>query len=247
MSSRSAYARKKATDAKSKKPSSHSHPPSPPSSNSDDHIPDFPLPPGYAGHSTINPRHLAQTPQMNDLHRGGWGHNGMHMMIGDTRRDVYMSRQFASPTYEWTLTRRTPVSPSLRTEEYSAIEKSGLRSLLDKRSDGVRRGLANTFSFRKKEKDDEMHRGSSVDRPWSEASTASSPVLHQEENYSLDRYIHAPLPQNYPLPSPPSPQSPWSISQSPQSVCSIPPSGPPPKKKLPPIPSSGVKRRGVDS
>src|ERR1700761_7696883 len=45
--------------------------------------------------------------------------------------------------------------PVIKTEDVSGIEKSGLRSMLDKKSDEVRKGLAKTFAFgRKKDKID---------------------------------------------------------------------------------------------
>ncbi|ROT36551.1 hypothetical protein SODALDRAFT_335651 [Sodiomyces alkalinus F11] len=42
---------------------------------------------------------------------------------------------------------------TLRTEDVSGIERSGLRSMLDKKSEGVRKGIAKTLAFRKKDKD----------------------------------------------------------------------------------------------
>ncbi|SPO02081.1 uncharacterized protein DNG_04754 [Cephalotrichum gorgonifer] len=43
---------------------------------------------------------------------------------------------------------------TLRTEDVSGIEKSGLRSVIDRKSDGVRKGIAKTFTFKKKGKED---------------------------------------------------------------------------------------------
>ncbi|KAK4098078.1 hypothetical protein N658DRAFT_509872 [Parathielavia hyrcaniae] len=42
-----------------------------------------------------------------------------------------------------------PMRPTVRTEDISGIEKSGLRSALDKKSDEVRKGLAKAFMFKK--------------------------------------------------------------------------------------------------
>lgn len=45
--------------------------------------------------------------------------------------------------------------PNIRTEDVSGIEKSGLRSAVDKKSEGVRRGLVKAFTFGKNKKKDE--------------------------------------------------------------------------------------------
>lgn len=42
--------------------------------------------------------------------------------------------------------------PVIKTDDVSGIERSGLRTALDKKSDGVRKGLAKAFTFRKKDK-----------------------------------------------------------------------------------------------
>ncbi|KAK8075594.1 hypothetical protein PG997_010257 [Apiospora hydei] len=45
-----------------------------------------------------------------------------------------------------------PRKPTIRTEDVSGIERSGLRSAIDKRSDGVRKGLSKALGFAKKSK-----------------------------------------------------------------------------------------------
>lgn len=65
---------------------------------------------------------------------------------GDLRRDAYSPvdlDEFGYPRQR---------RPTIKTEDVSGIERSGLRSMIDKRSDGVRKGIAKTFAFRKKEK-----------------------------------------------------------------------------------------------
>ncbi|KAM5350616.1 hypothetical protein ACJ41O_007121 [Fusarium nematophilum] len=242
MSSRSAYGRKKATEAKQKKTGgNNSRPPSTTSSSHDDHIPDFPLPPGPAGPSITSPRYPNQMPQIAEPFIGGrrgWPQGGQ-MMVPDPRRDAYTSNQLVSPTEDWIYGRqRRPTLPGLRTEEVSGIEKSGLRNMLDKQSDSVRKGLAKTFAFRKKDKEDEVGRRGSVDRPESAATTRAGNVPRHDEDHGYDKYVSVPVPTaptptpySYPqpqLPSPPSPNDPWSVS----------PIGPPPQSKLPPIPKT---------
>jgi len=75
--------------------------------------------------------------------------------------------------------------PAIKTEDVSGIEKSGLRSMLDKKSDGVRKGLAKTFAFKKKDKrqqEIERERGMEF-RPQSSATVRP---LHGASVYSGD-------------------------------------------------------------
>ncbi|KAF7553948.1 hypothetical protein G7Z17_g3287 [Cylindrodendrum hubeiense] len=251
MSGRSAIARKKKTEVRPRKGSSHGRPESATSSNPDDMnaIPDFPLPPVPAGAAgPTSPQYLnfqgPMVTQMNDprFAAQGWGNNmpmhpgsgqPMMMMVPDPR---YMAAQPGPPADGWGYNR--PRKPSVKLDEVSAIEKSGLRSMLDKRSDDVRVRLAKTFAFRKKDKEDDegthVRRGS-VERPPSAATVRPGTVMGNDENQGYDRYLQplqtAPpqMPYQYqhqPLPSPPSPQNPWDTK----------PIGPPPTTKLPPIP-----------
>ncbi|KAK7424007.1 hypothetical protein QQZ08_008831 [Neonectria magnoliae] len=233
MSGRSAIARKKKTETKPRKGSSHGRPASATSSNHDD-IPDFPLPP-LPG--PISPQYLNfQTPMvtpMPDPRYAAMPGQPM-MMMSDPR---YMAAQPGPPPEDWAYNNR-PRKTSVKAEE-SGIEKSGLRSMLDKRSDGVRKGLANAFAFRKKEREDHAPSGrrGSTERPPSAATVRPGTVMGQDDNHAYDRYPHpiqtAPPPMGYQfpnqsLPSPPSPQNPWDTK----------PIGPPPTTKLPPIPQS---------
>ncbi|KAI5458253.1 hypothetical protein BGZ63DRAFT_363665 [Mariannaea sp. PMI_226] len=151
-----------------------------------------------------------------------------------------MAGQVAYPPADWGHGR--PRKSSVKEEEdVSGIEKSGLRSMLDKKSDGVRRGLAKTFAFRKKENNDEasQERRGSADRPPSSATVrtgSSSTKDEANKNYERNQRIvppiqtaPPPIPYQYQqqsLPSPPSPLNPWDTK----------PMGPPPTSKLPPIP-----------
>lgn len=255
MSGRSAIARKKKTEVRPRNGSSNGRPASATSSNHSDPnaIPDFPLPPlpaGVAG--PTSPQYLNfQAPMVTQMGGDpryaaqGWGNNmAMHggpptpmMMVPDPR---YMAAMQQAPPADWAYNR--PRKPSVKTDEVSNIEKSGLRSRLDKRSDDVRRGLAKTFAFRKKDKEDEAPgaRRGSVERPPSAATVRPGTVMgydenHGHENQGYDKFLMPiqtappPMPYQYqqqPLPSPPSPQNPWDTK----------PIGPPPTTKLPPIP-----------
>lgn len=233
MSGRSAIARKKVTATKQKQNESASRPRSTTTvSSNDDLLPDFPMPP--MGTSASYPRYANQLPQIQIGEpspgiRGGWNPPESPMMRGDTRRDVHMSNLITSSD-AWPPRRVT--LPEQRIEDGSGIERSGLRTILDKRSDDFRKGLAKTFAFRKKDKEGER-RGSS-DRPPSVANTLPSTTSSQEEGQTHAQYSPmmiqtAPTPTPYassqhPLPSPPSPQT------------LLPPIGPPPTTKLPAIP-----------
>ncbi|KAH6667059.1 hypothetical protein F5X68DRAFT_216984, partial [Plectosphaerella plurivora] len=130
--------------------------------------------------------------------------------------------------------------PTLNTEDVSGIERSGLRSLLDKKSDGVRKGLAKTFTFKKKDRQDAR---SPEFRPPSVATIATvrGPTAHA---------------QGYPGGASPSPPNDFHNQFSPPDAMPVPmpsrqqsqrqgpeyqwdpsaPTSPPPASRLPPIP-----------
>ncbi|KAJ4246635.1 hypothetical protein NW762_013578 [Fusarium torreyae] len=124
-------------------------------------------------------------------------------------------------------------------EESSTIEKSGLRTIIDKRSDEVRKGIAKTFTFRKKEKEEDLsERDSAESRPSAETIQPNI-IPSPNENHGWDAQSLAQTettvvstssytPSQYLLASSPSTNLPWSI----------PPAGPPPTAKLPPIPQT---------
>lgn len=119
----------------------------------------------------------------------------------------------------------------------SGIERSGLRSILDKRSDDVRKGLTKAFTFKKKEKDS-AGGGTSLDRPESAATVRGL----EGDGFGYDEYSTGSSSQRPPMPhqfssyshpnphqlSPASPQDPREMTWP----------GPPPSSKLPPIPQS---------
>ncbi|KAF7548913.1 hypothetical protein G7046_g8508 [Stylonectria norvegica] len=250
MSGRSAHVRKKKPDPPKKgKEANYSRPQSSvPSLDDAASLSEFPLPPGPVGTGigTTNARLLKfsdQTPHGVDLiadPRGhGWGGAGMA-----DPRNVYTP---GPPVDDYGYEYGRPRRPTLKTEDVSGIERSGLRNLLDKRSDGVRKGLAKTFAFRKKDKDD--GRPSSGDRPQSAATLRQNNYQNgqdearRQNDYTSMATVTAPLPMSYPgyqhqnqhqqhhqLPSPSSPPN--------MALWDTPPMGPPPTTKLPPIPFS---------
>lgn len=117
----------------------------------------------------------------------------------------------------------------------SGIERSGLRSILDKRSDDVRKGLTKAFTFKKKEKD---YGGgvTPLDRPESAATVRG----FDGDGFGYDEYSpgssfqRPPMPHQYPTYSYPSPHQ--LSPTSPQDPREMSWPGPPPSTKLPPVP-----------
>ncbi|KAJ4292912.1 hypothetical protein N0V88_005574 [Collariella sp. IMI 366227] len=142
MSGRSAYVRKKATEPKSgDRTGSRGRAKSSASS----------------GNSTINGYPIATIPSprhqrdwhANVPHHAAQHYGGPSGMGFEGRGEGYTSRAYRPPNdFAYGRARR----PTLNTEDTSTIEKSGLRSALDKRSDEVRKGLAKAFTFKKKDK-----------------------------------------------------------------------------------------------
>lgn len=132
--------------------------------------------------------------------------------------------------------------PSEPDADGTAIERSGFRNMMDKRSDGVRRGLAKTFAFKKKEKDDFVSR---LDRPESQATVRQGTLGLDTDGYGYDDYQPTPcmgmqrplLPHQYPSFQQPPHHQPYPVS--PQEPPEMKWPGPPPSTKLPPIPQGG--------
>ncbi|KAK0721379.1 hypothetical protein B0T21DRAFT_386259 [Apiosordaria backusii] len=91
----------------------------------------------------------------------------------DGRRDGASTSQRNRPLNDFAYARvRRPV---IKTEDVSGIEKSGLRSMIDKRSDDFRKGLAKTFAFKKKDKKGRDAEKTGDFRPESSATVRPSP------------------------------------------------------------------------
>ncbi|GKU00286.1 hypothetical protein FLAG1_02408 [Fusarium langsethiae] len=243
MSARSAYARKKTTQAKGKDPVKHGRAQSiaATSSSGESIYVDTSYPPSSP--FTSSPRYPPPIPQYAAMpvgNRGEWQGRGNPMTAPDWNRDAYLSNQLASPTEDWVhgRTRRATMP-----EEYSTIEKSGLRSIIDKRSDDVRKTIAKTFTFRKKEKDEEpLDEDDESSRPSADTiqpRVIPSPGLSPTESRGWDIQPAAPTESRLPSVSSSTPSQ-YLLSPSPRSQvsCNIPLAGPPPTSKLPPIPQA---------
>ncbi|KAK3934302.1 hypothetical protein QBC46DRAFT_325326 [Diplogelasinospora grovesii] len=147
----------------------------------------------------------------------------------DGRREATNTPQFSGPLEDFAYARaRRPV---IKTEDVSGIEKSGLRSMLDKKSDEVRKGLAKTFAFKKKDKKEHDMEKMMDFRPQSAATVrgpahASNQAGDGDTGYDADSY----LPVQHPGNSRQHPGQPWDESGSLVS--------PPPSTKLPPVPQA---------
>ncbi|KAF4983935.1 hypothetical protein FZEAL_760, partial [Fusarium zealandicum] len=197
----------------------------------------MPLPLAPVGRSITHPRYPRQLPQAVDPTisiETSWAAPNSPVMMDDSR-SYASSGNFAlhsdEPAHDQP---RRPSLSTLKAGHTGTIEKSGLRYMIDKHSGDVRKGIAKTFGFRKKDKDEGAGKRDIIDAPPS--ITQPRAVEEQHERHSYGRYTPAPMskaqtpspyvPSQYPLPSPPSPHTLWNMS----------PVGPPPTSKLPPTP-----------
>ncbi|KAK8016861.1 hypothetical protein PG993_015050 [Apiospora rasikravindrae] len=162
MSGRSAYARKiketKATEkgGVSTRGRAKSTGSSRSSERDDATISDYPMPHG-TGYGTTNARFLKfseprrETDPMRlrgELTNFSNQSSGSQNSGGSAGRRDGMGYQDHMSGYAYA----KPTKPTIRTEDVSGIERSGLRSAIDKRSDGVRKGLSKALGFAKKSK-----------------------------------------------------------------------------------------------
>ncbi|KAK7987210.1 hypothetical protein PG988_002198 [Apiospora saccharicola] len=180
MSGRSAYARKiKETKATEKGGiSSRGRAKSASSSRSSERddatISENPLPLG-TGYGTTNARFLKFSEPIREedpmrLHFSNQSTSSQYSGGSGTRRDgVSSNTGYQDPMPDYAHTR--PRKPTIKTEDVSGIEKSGLRNVIDKRSDGVRKGLSKAFGFGKKLKkgEDIRPQSSATIRPGDES------------------------------------------------------------------------------
>ncbi|KAK4443858.1 hypothetical protein QBC34DRAFT_310145 [Podospora aff. communis PSN243] len=120
--------------------------------------------------------------------------------------------------------------PAIKTEDVSGIEKSGFRSILDKKSDGVRKGIAKAFTFKGKDKKSPDAERMPDFRPMSSATVRPNqpnPVNYSSSGDLQDGYDA----DTSPVFSGSSQANPWDDSGSLVA--------PPPSSKLPPIPAAG--------
>ncbi|KAK1997587.1 hypothetical protein LX36DRAFT_608499, partial [Colletotrichum falcatum] len=172
MSGRSAYVRKKITQTEKEKSRARANAAGTLGDHDDLSIPDFPLPqtgaslPVGTGIGTTNARFLKFSEPPRDVKSGTPSIGSGSGSSEGGRRDAASGGPLDD--FAYARARR----PTIKTEDVSGIEKSGLRSRLDKKSDDVRRGLAKTFNFKRKEKEPEF-------RPESVATVR--PGQHQQQ------------------------------------------------------------------
>ncbi|KAK1512261.1 uncharacterized protein CCOS01_14501 [Colletotrichum costaricense] len=152
MSGRSAYVRKKITQAEKEKARARSNTGGIIGEYEDLTIPEFPLPqtgaslPVGTGIGTTNARFLKFSEPPRDIKPGTPSIGSGSGSSEGGRRDGS-----SGPLDDFAYARAR--RPTIKTEDVSGIEKSGLRSRLDKKSEDVRRGLAKTFTFKRKDKE----------------------------------------------------------------------------------------------
>lgn len=140
-------------------------------------------------------------------------------------------------------------APSEDDDVSLAIERSGFRTKLDKRSDDVRRGLAKTFNFRRKDSREEEIPPPVIPFNRPESAATARPNIHSN-GYSYERSPPSMQARHLPyyLSPPPPPQlnqgpyvSPFYTHQSPTSPIGqrdLSQLGPPPAVELPAVPQN---------
>ncbi|KAL6849670.1 hypothetical protein ACO1O0_009213 [Amphichorda felina] len=119
----------------------------------------------------------------------------------------------------------------------TGIEKSGLRSMMDKKSDGVRRGLAKTFTFNKKKETKDSDIASGPGRPGTQTTMRQESAVLDLDGYGFDHYPqHASRMDARPSTQPFHHHEAYPISPLEPSDMRLP--GPPPSSTLPPVPQS---------
>ncbi|KAI1174810.1 hypothetical protein F4777DRAFT_366547 [Nemania sp. FL0916] len=230
MSGRSAYVRKKITDTKTGEKGTGSARGRSKSgstwvSGDDGSIYEHPMPQG-TGFGTTNARLLKFSDPAYDGDSGHYrselanhGNSGSSNDNRDSqsgssendRREGSAPGQGPMPDYAYARARK----PVLKTEDVSGIERSGFRSVVDKRSDDIRKGLTKAFTLGLRKKKEILI----PDRAPSSATIR--PHYHEQDDYDISELPAIPSlrmrdPDNQPIVSPP------------------------PSSKLPPIPPSAA-------
>ncbi|KAG5783353.1 hypothetical protein H9Q73_002970 [Fusarium xylarioides] len=230
MSARSAYARKKTTQAKNRDPVIHGRAQSVATSSSGEELfTDHSIPPNIP--TPIAARFPHQLQPNVSIPMGSRG--GRSMMAPDWNRDAYTSNQYAE---EWVHNKpRRATVP----DEYGTIERSGLRTMLDKQSADIRKTIAKTFTFRKKEKEEEpIDQDSNGSRPSQETlqpTVMPSPSPNESSGWDSQSVARTETTLTS-TSSYATSQSQMPLTPTSQLSFGLPPVGPPPTTKLPPIP-----------
>ncbi|KAI8260233.1 hypothetical protein K4K56_006485 [Colletotrichum sp. SAR 10_98] len=248
MSGRSAYVRKKITQTEKDKARAAANlgPGGVGVDPNDYAIPDFPLPqtgaslPVGTGIGTTNARFLKFSEPPRDVKVGTPSIGSGSGSSEGGRRDGA-----AGPLDDFAYARAR--RPTIKTEDVSGIEKSGLRSRLDKKSEDVRRGLANTFTFKRKNKESEF-------RPESVATVrpgqhhGSAPLSPTEPEYTYEQFNMDTM-QQMQLQMHMQQQHQQQQQQQQQQQMRYQemdlPMSPPPASKLPPVPTTPAIKRWI--
>ncbi|GAW11365.1 hypothetical protein ANO14919_007090 [Xylariales sp. No.14919] len=230
MSGRSAYVRKKITEPKTSEKGvlagvrGRSKSSSARISGDDASVYDHPMPQG-TGLGTTNARLLkfSDPSYDGDVHYRSelatLGNNSSGSQSGGSengRREGGLPNQGPMADYAYARARK----PVLKTEDVSGIERSGFRSVVDKKSDDIRKGLTKAFTLGLKKKK-ELY---VADRAPSSATIRPPPYLDTDD---LDNSEIPSMPAHRP------PTRAWDTDHQP--VIS-----PPPSSKLPPVPLPSV-------
>ncbi|KAF6831451.1 hypothetical protein CPLU01_06736 [Colletotrichum plurivorum] len=244
MSGRSAYVRKKITQTEKEKARARAN-----TAGGGDYddipIPDFPLPqtgaslPVGTGIGTTNARFLkfSEPPRDVKISTPSIG-SGSGSSEGG-RRDGG-----AGPLDDFAYARAR--RPTIKTEDVSGIEKSGLRSRLDKKSEDVRRGLAKTFTFKRKDKEPEFRPESvATVRPNHATHTSGSGSLSPAEpEYTYDQFNMDTMQQMQMQMQIQQMQQMQQMQHMRHQEMDLPMS-PPPASKLPPVPTTPPIKRWI--
>ena len=247
MSGRSAYVRKKITETKANEKAAASNRGRAQSTVSSDDaatIGDYNMPMRQdTGIGTSNGRFLKfsepirEAEPMNYAHMSYGGQsNGSSGGSTDGRRDGLGPQNRPLDDFAYARARR----PNIRTEDVSGIEKSGLRSAVDKKSDGVRRGLVKAFTFGKKNKKEDP---APDQRPPSVATVRPQPGDYDDVNdpYDMAAAHHDQMQQQHmAMQERHRQQQLAEASQEGSSWDGGSLASPPPSAKLPPIPASNT-------
>ncbi|OLN96968.1 hypothetical protein CCHL11_07392 [Colletotrichum chlorophyti] len=242
MSGRSAYVRKKITLTEKDKARARTN--TGPGENYDEFVvPDFPLPqtgaslPVGTGIGTTNARFLKFSEPPRDVKISTPSIGSGSGSSADGRRDVG-----SGPLDDFAYARAR--RPTIKTEDVSGIEKSGLRSRLDKTSDDVRRGLAKTFAFKRNAKDKEPDfRPESVATVRPNLNPHSVPLSPAEGDYTYEQF-NMDAAQQMQLQMQMQMQMQMQQSQMRHQDMDL-PAAPPPSSKLPPVPTTPPIKRWI--
>ncbi|KZL87194.1 hypothetical protein CI238_10285 [Colletotrichum incanum] len=240
MSGRSAYVRKKITQTEKEKARARATAGGIVGDHDDLSIPEFPLPqtgaslPVGTGIGTTNARFLKFSEPPRDVKPGTPSIGSGSGSSEGGRRDGS-----SGPLDDFAYARAR--RPTIKTEDVSGIEKSGLRSRLDKKSEDVRRGLAKTFTFKRKDKEPEFRPESvATVRPGQHQNSAS---MSPTDEYTYDHFNVDSMQQMHMQMQMQMQQMQMQQQMRHQEMDL--PTSPPPASKLPPVPTTPPIKRWI--